>query len=103
MKQVVDNFSSLAVEYRLVSKLPTLFTTETVFNLTDEAVARIAAESWETANERTFLTEKMGILQSGMLELRRLSKHHQHKAGKFPFQHSFAVYSSVVTCGTKED
>ncbi|KAI1097972.1 P-loop containing nucleoside triphosphate hydrolase protein [Jackrogersella minutella] len=77
LKQVVDDFSILAVEASLIAKLPGLFTPESVFELDDEAVTRIAGESWETADERKFLTEKMEILSSGMTELQRLSKHRQ--------------------------
>ncbi|KAI1413412.1 P-loop containing nucleoside triphosphate hydrolase protein [Hypoxylon sp. FL1857] len=77
LKQVVDDFSKLAIEACLISKLPDLFTLEIVFELSDNAVGRIAAESWETADERKFLIDKMEILSSGMAELRRLSKHHR--------------------------
>ncbi|KAI1385786.1 P-loop containing nucleoside triphosphate hydrolase protein [Hypoxylon trugodes] len=78
LKQVVDDFSKLAIEACLISKLPGLFTPELVFELSDDAIGRIAAESWEMADERKFLTEKLEILSSGMAELQRLSKHRQH-------------------------
>ncbi|KAI0832151.1 P-loop containing nucleoside triphosphate hydrolase protein [Hypoxylon sp. FL0890] len=77
LKQVVDDFSKLAIEACLISKLPCLFTPEIVFGLNDDVVTRIAAESWETADERKFLTDKMEILSSGMTELQRLNKYHQ--------------------------
>ncbi|KAI1464926.1 P-loop containing nucleoside triphosphate hydrolase protein [Daldinia caldariorum] len=76
LKQVVDDFSKLAIEACLISNLPGLFTPEVVFELTDDTIRRIAAESWETADERRFLTEKMSVLSSGMKELQRLSKYH---------------------------
>ncbi|KAI0381480.1 P-loop containing nucleoside triphosphate hydrolase protein [Hypomontagnella monticulosa] len=77
LKQVVDDFSKLAIEACLISELPKLFTPEIVFELDDDVVSRIAGESWEIADERKFLTEKMEILSSGMTELQRLGKHHQ--------------------------
>ncbi|KAI2471102.1 P-loop containing nucleoside triphosphate hydrolase protein [Annulohypoxylon bovei var. microspora] len=77
LKQAVDDFSTLAVEASLISKLPHLFTPEIVFDLSDDVVTKIAAESWETADERKFLTEKTEILSSGMSELQRLRKHHR--------------------------
>ncbi|KAI1377916.1 P-loop containing nucleoside triphosphate hydrolase protein [Hypoxylon crocopeplum] len=82
LKQVVDDFSNLAIEASLISKLPSLFTPEIVFDLSEDVVSRIAAESWETADERKFLTDKMEILSSGMTELQRLRKHHQRSSGE---------------------
>ncbi|XXH01461.1 hypothetical protein Hte_007821 [Hypoxylon texense] len=77
LKEVVDDFSKLAIEACLISKLPGLFTPEIVYELSEDTVYRITAESPEKAEERKFLTEKMEILSSGMMELQRLSKHHQ--------------------------
>ncbi|KAI2779924.1 P-loop containing nucleoside triphosphate hydrolase protein [Daldinia loculata] len=81
LKQIVDDFSKLAIEACLISKLPGLFTPEVVFELSDDTVSRIAAESWETADERQFLTDKMNVLSSGMTELQRLSKYHKGTGG----------------------
>ncbi|KAL7619549.1 hypothetical protein AAE478_010089 [Parahypoxylon ruwenzoriense] len=75
--QVIDDFSCLAIEDCLISKLPKLFTPEMVFELSDDAVKSIAGESQATADERRFLTDKMEILGSGLAELQRLSKNHQ--------------------------
>lgn len=77
----MDDFSKLAIEACLISKLPGLFTPEVVFELSDDTVSRIAAESWETADERQFLTDKMNVLSSGMTELQRLSKYHKGTGG----------------------
>ncbi|KAI0886790.1 P-loop containing nucleoside triphosphate hydrolase protein [Annulohypoxylon maeteangense] len=77
LKQIVDDFSNLAIEASLISQLPYLFTPEIVFDLSDDVVGRIAGESWETADERRFVTSKMEILRSGMTELQRLGKHHR--------------------------
>ncbi|KAI2615065.1 P-loop containing nucleoside triphosphate hydrolase protein [Hypoxylon sp. NC1633] len=77
LQQVVDDFSTLAIEASLVSKLPRLFTPEIVFDLDQDVVSRIAAESWQTADERKFLTDKIEILGSGMNDLQRLRNHHR--------------------------
>ncbi|KAI1087991.1 P-loop containing nucleoside triphosphate hydrolase protein [Rostrohypoxylon terebratum] len=77
LKKVVDDFSTLAIEACLMSKLPHLFTPEIVFDLSDDVVSMIAAESWEVVDERKFLTEKIKVLSSGMTELQRLGKHHR--------------------------
>ncbi|KAI1653438.1 hypothetical protein F4813DRAFT_399790 [Daldinia decipiens] len=77
LKHIVDDFSTLAVEACLISKLPGLFTPEVVFEFSDDTVSRVAAESWETADERKFLTDKMNILSGGMTELQRLNKYHK--------------------------
>ncbi|KAI1801212.1 P-loop containing nucleoside triphosphate hydrolase protein [Daldinia bambusicola] len=84
IKQVIDDFSKLAIEACLISKLPGLFTPEVVFELSDDTISRIAAESEETANERRFLTEKMSVLSNGMKELQRLSKYHKRIGGRLP-------------------
>ncbi|KAI6081332.1 P-loop containing nucleoside triphosphate hydrolase protein [Hypoxylon rubiginosum] len=83
LKEVVDDFSKLAIEACLISKLPELFTPEIVYDLSEDTVSRITAESLEKAEERRFLTEKKEILSSGMVELLRLSKHHQRTDCKF--------------------
>ncbi|KAI1453715.1 P-loop containing nucleoside triphosphate hydrolase protein [Annulohypoxylon moriforme] len=77
LKTVVDDFSTLAIEACLISKLPHLFTPEIVFDLSDDVISKIAAESWETVDERKFLTDKMDVLSSGMAELQRLNKNHR--------------------------
>ncbi|KAI2602625.1 hypothetical protein GGR54DRAFT_644813 [Hypoxylon sp. NC1633] len=80
LKQIVDNFSNLAVESSLISKLPKLFTPEIVFDLKDDVVSRIAAESWQVADERKFLTDKIEVLGSGMTDLQRLRRHQRRVA-----------------------
>lgn len=99
LKEVVDNFSKLAIEACLISKLPELFAPQIVYELSDNTVSRIAAESWEIADERRFLTDKLEVLASGMTELQRLSKHHQRTNGKLigrvPSSNIHPIYSDV--------
>ncbi|KAI0009631.1 P-loop containing nucleoside triphosphate hydrolase protein [Xylariaceae sp. FL0662B] len=81
LKQIIDDFSSIAIEACLISKLPDLFTPQIVFEFTDDTVKNVAAESWEKADERKFLLDKMETLTSGLAELQRLRKSHHHMRG----------------------
>ncbi|KAI0165170.1 P-loop containing nucleoside triphosphate hydrolase protein [Hypoxylon sp. FL1284] len=91
LKEVVDDFSKLAIEACLISKLPELFTPEMVYELSEDTVYKITAESSEKADERKFLTEKMEILSSGMTELVRLSTHHREMNGRFGCNRNICV------------
>ena len=82
MKRYVDDISVLAIEQRLVQKLPSLFTPENVFNLAPEEIARLAAETGEAAAERGRCEEKLDVLTAALLDLKRLDKHGSVSAGK---------------------
>ncbi len=75
LKRVVDDISVLAIEQCLVRRLPSLFSPEKVYCLSDADVRRIAAESDEAVAERARLEEKLGTLEAGLRDLRRLDKH----------------------------
>jgi hypothetical protein len=75
LKKVVDDISVLAVEECLIQRLPTLFTPETVFNLDEDVIQRIAAESEESAAERERSTRRLRILETGLRDLSRLNNH----------------------------
>lgn len=75
MKKVIDDVSTLAIERCLIQKLPELFSTEAVCDLTDSQVQRIAGESKESIAERSRATQKLQVLEIGMIELKRLRKH----------------------------
>ncbi|KAI0615932.1 hypothetical protein TUN199_12103, partial [Pyrenophora tritici-repentis] len=52
MKKIIDDFSVLAVEARLIQELPSLFCPADVIDIDDTAVAVLASESEETSTER---------------------------------------------------
>ncbi|KAG5981785.1 hypothetical protein E4U55_002563 [Claviceps digitariae] len=73
MKKFIDDVSVLAVERCLINKLPNLFQAESVLDLTDEEIARMAGETAEAATERESCTEKLAILQAGRSALIKLA------------------------------
>src|ERR1700760_1861957 len=78
LKSIIDDFSTLAIEQRLIQKLPTLFDPGTVYDMKEEEIASLTAESKETAAERTWCTEKLAILEAGLLSLKHFDKHQLH-------------------------
>jgi hypothetical protein len=46
-----------------------------VYDLDDEDVTRLAAESNGASSERARCSEKLGILETGLHDLKRLNKH----------------------------
>ncbi|KAF2719333.1 hypothetical protein K431DRAFT_228850 [Polychaeton citri CBS 116435] len=82
LKRFIDDFSILAIEDCLMGELPSLFTPETVYNLPEEEIIRLASEDEETAAERTSFTAKLKVLESGRYELERLNKHRTPLLGK---------------------
>lgn len=65
----------LAIEHCLIRKLPSLFTPKMVYDLDDEDVNRLAAESNGASSDRARCSEKLGILETGLQDLKRLNKH----------------------------
>ncbi|KAK6221069.1 hypothetical protein LQW54_001642 [Pestalotiopsis sp. IQ-011] len=78
LKRVVDDFSDLAVEACLISKLPDLFSPDKVDFLADAKIGRIAAEGEEATQERASLAEKKAVLSESLQELKRLARHNHN-------------------------
>ena len=53
-----------------------------VYDLTEDKIAGLAAESEETAAERARCNEKLAILEAGLRDLNRLNRHRSVTPGK---------------------
>lgn len=69
---MIDAFGMYAVEACLLEGLPNIFQPETVLELDEETITKIAGESSETVAEREDLVKKRKVLEETMLVLRRL-------------------------------
>jgi len=58
-----------------MQKLPSLFIPEMVYDMTKDTIVRLAGESEDTIAERKRCTEKLAVLDSGLLDLKRFAKH----------------------------
>ncbi|KAI6365428.1 hypothetical protein MCOR25_005355 [Pyricularia grisea] len=75
LKRIIDEVSDLAVERQLICFLPSLFTPEMVYDLSDEEVSALAAEDEQAAAERVRCSELLSALYASMVELKRLDGH----------------------------
>ena len=67
-----------------MKELPSIFSTEMVYDLSEEAVLRLAGESEQTAAERNRYTEKLEVLEAALHDLKRLDKHFSATPGEIP-------------------
>ncbi|CAK7274263.1 hypothetical protein SEPCBS57363_006074 [Sporothrix epigloea] len=74
LKMFIDNVSVLVVEQCLVSKLPSLFTPDTIYSFSDKEIARLAGEDEHATAERSRLMEKRKCLQECEADLRLLDR-----------------------------
>ncbi|KAL1836384.1 hypothetical protein VTJ49DRAFT_5222 [Mycothermus thermophilus] len=72
LKNLIDALSTLAVEGCLLQRIPSILTPETVCELADATIERVASESPEAAAERGHTTEKLAVLEQALGELRSL-------------------------------
>ncbi|KAF1813831.1 hypothetical protein P152DRAFT_394067 [Eremomyces bilateralis CBS 781.70] len=75
-KTVVDEVSVLAIERCLLQKLPELISAHIICDMDDDEIQHIASENQDSAQERARATTKLGILESGLIELKRVNKYH---------------------------
>jgi hypothetical protein len=87
LKSIVDDFSTLAIEACLVSKLPDLFTPEEVAALSDEDVRNIASEGESITQDRIRLAEKKMVLSNSLHELKSLNWYQQSRPCEYSATH----------------
>lgn len=75
LKSIIDQVSDLAIERQLICFLPSLFTAEIVYDLTDDQVFALAAEDEQAAEERIRCSELLSALHASMVELKPLQGH----------------------------
>ncbi|KAI1016894.1 hypothetical protein LB504_007087, partial [Fusarium proliferatum] len=75
VNRFIDDVGALAIENCLISKLPSLFTSSSVAEMSDETLQLLAGESYELSAERKRLEVKQGILEKGLQDLKSLYKH----------------------------
>ncbi|KAF5701089.1 Mx2 (GTPase) [Fusarium mundagurra] len=75
VNRFIDDVSALAIEDCLISKLPSLFTSSSVAEMSDETLHLLAGENEESATERERLERKQAILEKGLQDLKSLYKH----------------------------
>lgn len=82
MKKFIDDVGVLAVEQCLISQLPSLFLSESILDLSDDEVIRMANESDSASIERARCAEKLAVLEDGKNDLKRLESHRTLNPGK---------------------
>lgn len=66
--------SVLAIESRLMDKIPTLYRSSGFPEMSDEDLSHLAGETPESSQERKRLEAKRGILMTGLQSLKSLQK-----------------------------
>ncbi|KAF1807999.1 hypothetical protein P152DRAFT_485810 [Eremomyces bilateralis CBS 781.70] len=85
-KTVVDGISVLAIEKCLLQKLPELISAHIVCDMGDDKIQQIAAEDEDSAQGRAHATKKLGILESSLIELKRMNKYHVAGSQSFGYR-----------------
>ncbi|KAL2018372.1 hypothetical protein VTK56DRAFT_907 [Thermocarpiscus australiensis] len=71
LKRFIDDVAVEAVEAKLVSALDNILSPLSIYQMSDEQVARIAWESEETRTERERLSRQLEVLRNGLDTCRR--------------------------------
>lgn len=66
--------STVVIEECVLQRLPSLFSTDSVFDMDDSLIISVAAESPGSAIQRKRLTEKMKTLEKGLIAMRSFEK-----------------------------
>lgn len=74
LNRFIDDVSTLAIENCLIGKIPELFRSSHIVNMSPDDISRLAGEAAESSVERKRLSEKREILNTGLQELGGLKK-----------------------------
>ncbi|KAI7764274.1 hypothetical protein LZL87_012683 [Fusarium oxysporum] len=74
VNRFIDDVSVLAIEDCLIGKLPSLFTSSSVAEMSDEQLYLLAGETEESSVERKRLELKQEVLEKGLQDLKSLYK-----------------------------
>ncbi|KAI8963162.1 P-loop containing nucleoside triphosphate hydrolase protein [Daldinia sp. FL1419] len=69
LKKFIDDVSVNAIETCLIQCLPSVFSPDVVWDLSDEEVEKLGSEDDETVRERAELAKKLTILETGLKDL----------------------------------
>jgi hypothetical protein len=75
LKNIIDAFSVYAVNECLIDPLPNIFKPESVYELSDATISRIAGESEQSMAERESLNKKLAVLKDTQRILHRMDQH----------------------------
>lgn len=90
----VDNVAILGIENCLLAPLETIFTAQTINNLSDERIQDLASEPSSVEQERKRLSEELRRLQEGLSTLRLFST-------QMPTLSKPMVFSKVLLARTR--
>jgi GTP-binding protein EngB required for normal cell division len=74
LRRFIDDVSVLAIENRLIDKIPTLYRSSGFPDMSDEDLSHLAGETPESSQERKRLEAKQAILRTGLQSLKSLQK-----------------------------
>ncbi len=69
---MIDAFGMYAIEATLLEKVSSVFEPEIIFDLDEETIAKVAAESKDSILEREELERTLSTLQKSLKTLQRL-------------------------------
>ncbi|KAF2806965.1 uncharacterized protein BDZ99DRAFT_393753 [Mytilinidion resinicola] len=78
MIQFINNVASLGIEQCLLVGLPKIFSSATVRNMNDDILIAVAAESRAIVTERSRLSKKLELLETGLETIRRFTPRGKH-------------------------
>ncbi|RMZ80081.1 hypothetical protein DV737_g3175, partial [Chaetothyriales sp. CBS 132003] len=100
MERMIDDFSIYAVEVWLLDKLSGLFDPETIVELNNETITRIAGESEESIKERKVLNAKLEALKNTQETAYLLDSHKSRAKASGTIKMRFATFLLAALTAT---